>query len=244
MSLLRKVLAGLMVGLGKGMEEQAKIDIQKARDDLLYSRELALKNVEQQYRLEAAEHGSGLRKEEAEHQGEITRKNTSHTATENRVSATHEGNIRGTLDEKKDYRQQGHEERMARLTATLGERRDRASIRARAAIESGEIVDTRQDETGNWIGITRHGVTKPLGFRSPLPESADGETSDSGGGSLADYRSGGQSGGAAQPERWSAQDENQFRTRYNNATKETAPRLYRGDTRIPYEEARRMARGY
>lgn len=231
MSLFRKVLAGIATGAGTYLTEKAKADAQAARDELLHNRERALQAIKKQDSMDVNEQA-----------GRITRENTAFTAREQRVTNAQTGQIQAANAAADDTRDQGHAERMARLNAALTAQNNAASTRLQAQITSGNIIDTVQDADGNWIGITKDGKTKPLGIRSNLPESADGvlpAPKAEGGGSLSDYRPGVGSGqpAAAQP------IPDNFRTRWMNATADKTPGLFRGQQKIPLEEAWRLYQG-
>lgn len=222
--LLQRVLAGLATGAGNYLVEKDKFDRQKARDELLYQRELALKAIEKRDRME-----------ELGEQGRIQRENTTHSHKEQRVTNKGEAEVRGALEAADDSRDYSNATNLARLEAALSGANEKDRIRLTKSLESGEIVDTRQDDSGNWIGITKSGKTRALGFRSQLPESADGiVTGGAGGDSLDDFRPGGRSTASAAPRApLLEQGRAKLRTQYGKATPETHPSFFNGKNKRP-----------
>lgn len=227
MSLLLKVLGGALAGIGEGMVQQAKLDWEEQKADLLYQRQVALANLEHSQAKERIALG-----------GEETRKNTSHTAKEQRVTNVQEGQIRGALavaDDQRDYAKQvalkgldyKNDVKLKKLAAQL----DLTLEDFRAKVNSGEVTSIQEDANGNYFAVMRSGQTRDLGKTAPVESDVDPIAARAG-------RPQGQ-------QRTQAADEPDavFRTRYTNATPETAPRLFRNGVKIPFDEAYQLYRG-
>lgn len=226
MGLLRNVLAGLLVGVGKGMEEQHKLNVQQAREDLMFRREQALKALETANRREELQLGSKLRREE-----------TSHTATEQRVTNAQEGGIRQALqDDDQAFKAQQEDiahGRRVDLTKLEGDIQQRL-IEARDAADDDEPVETVQGASGQYYHVYKGGRSKPLGIKGALPASKQ-EDDGTFGGRLPSRAA------PAAPAAPAAEDN--FAARYQSATPQTAPGLFRDGKKIPMTEAMRLYRG-
>lgn len=231
MSLLLKVIGGAMAGIGKGMVAQAELDAQAARDAVLHQREVALRNLQIDAQNKLADKQHGQRLVETTAQGNEQRKTNAASSLqrdwENKNQTTRQTAAQVQLkavDFKNDVKAQ-------KLAATLGLiQKDFES-----KLAAGEIV---QDAEGGYHLVDkRSAAVKPVGVKGPTKAAEDDWTQfkreSTGGGS-------GNSGGATAPP---SKPDAQFTTRYANATPETAPGLFRGDKKIPLEEAWRQYQG-
>ncbi len=225
MGLLRNVLAGLLVGAGKGMENIAEQDEQKrkeallaARDELMWQREQALMAQKKADRMD-----------EIVATADQTIRTNAAGEGERRISATHQGKIQGGLAEADDNRGLAN----AKALKAIDFKNDIAAKKVagvigltlenfRAKVGAGEIL---QDSDGKYfVANPVTNTTTDLGRTGPV-KAAEG-----GGNSLSDYRPGGgapaaaPSSAKANPRLDSAMS--RLQTTYGSATPETHPSFF------------------
>ena len=146
-------LAGLATGLGKGMVDQAQFNLQ--RDEAARDRDfqMALENLRTQNDMNLAVK-----------QGEIADTNTrkeygykdefeERDLPRKIKLAETDGAIRKDIDNNAT----ANDIRREQVRGAIARQNDEAAMKLRDQLESGQIVDTLLDESGEYVGITRNG---------------------------------------------------------------------------------------
>lgn len=238
MSLLQRVLKGL----GSYMVEKAKMDAQAARDELLMRRELALKNIEHQYRIAEGDaslvRAKALDTHQTENQtardlvqGQITgtreaasdKRKFDQTLTIKSIDFNNEKALLGikskykmSEDQYASFLQQGRELALAGATVDHWE-----------VTKGGNLVAL--NKRGDVLGSSKPGVYNPT--RQPSEPAAGG------GDVLSLYGPTGGRGGGGQPSASAAPPKTDFISRYKAATPETAPLLFENGKKIDKDRA-------
>lgn len=228
MSLLLKVLGGAMAGLGKGMVEQAKLDWETAQKEIMFRREVALKNLgfQQSKVLKDIEQGDAL--ERIDRTGEQQRKTQSEGTLQEDWKADRQ--VKRTTAANKELKAVDfqYDVKAKKLAAKLGLIQDDFN----AKLQAGEIV---QDADGGYHLVDKRSAkAKPVGVTGPVKSADDGLVLPTRSGSTKPQ--GEQRTQAARPDA-------AFTTRYANATPEKAPGLFRNGQKVPLEEAWRQYQG-
>lgn len=176
---MSRILAGALTGLGQGMVQQAQFNQQ--RDEAQRDREFqtALENLRSrnsqaedvnratlQRRNTEAEFG--LREREAQRD---------HKRTLERDKFQTDENIR------RDNNSVGNEIRLANVRGAIDRQNDAASRKLQDELDSGDVVDTLLDESGEYVAITRGGTRRRTGVFAHTIDTTFRPTAGLGGGS-------------------------------------------------------------
>lgn len=261
MSILERVLSGL----GAGLIEKGKLDAQKERDDILFTRELALKQVESQIADAASARDHQERMGEIAATGAETRRtslfegvvNDRRDANKATRDLKHDITIKG-IDFSNDAKMEGlkHKYKLSedQFSSLLQSNRD--------AVAAGTTIDRvvfskdgqmqQVYKNGNVVSRGPTGAYNPGGTSDDLGDMLNGGgTGPSGAASASGAPSttgAGVSLGSSEKRTKGIAPVNDFAPRYNAATPDTAPKLFRTDpatgktVKIPLAEAMQMYR--
>lgn len=232
------VLGGLLQGLGAGITRQHEERRQAALAQLAHEYDLEEKRITADAARDVANTNAASRKEVIELTGDQNRK-TEEVKGKQRLEEIRE---KGKVDKDIETVKFSNEKELKRLGANLDAANDRASQLLKAEIDGGQVDQIDAAEDGSMLVTYKNGsvVKKNVKLREKGSSEDDGISIS---GERAARDGGGDEAPAEQKPKWSPQDENQLRTRYANATPETAPRLFRNGKKLPLEEVRRLMQG-
>ncbi len=231
MGLLRNVLAGLLVGAGKGMENIAAQDEQKrreaqqaARDELMWQREQALMAMKKTDQLDVIVAT-----------GDQTIRTNAAGEGERRITNRDNAELQGGLAAESDDRRFKQAERMVGIEATAKKGLIEFEAKMKPA-EREKVTRYVESADGTYVGLTDQGNEIPTNIAFVPHSQRSTSTPAQGGNSLSDYRPGGGAPAAgndqpakANPRLGSAMS--RLQGAYTTATPQSHPSFFDGNGR-------------
>lgn len=153
------ILAGLATGIGQGITKQAEIKAAEQEAERKRAFDIALENLRTK---------NGMKVDN--NQAELNDRNTQREyGYRDQLADKDLGRDLAKIEAEKSVRIEvdnnaaENDIRLARVRGEIDTNRDAASIRLRAQIDSGQVVDTLLSESGEYVAVTRNGRTQPTG---------------------------------------------------------------------------------